>query len=224
MGGNLPYLKVVPTSFRLCVIAGEEQEFNVRLLGNIKPASKEKVTLSTEENFEELEGNLSIFEMSSEEQKEYEVIGSMEYIGEYDRYDMYHAATYTVYIYLPKSRFDLLLAAISRGQKPSEIMINIEEGGMQYDAKWTGTGKVWDNKASPELRIKSVTINTPLIGVDPFDYLDDRQPEDGVPPSKAQLNDLTASLAELKTLVHTRLNWLLILLASLLGIMAYRLN
>ena len=59
---QMPYLNVIPTSFRLCVSAGKRQEHNVSLAGTLRLARKEKVTLCTEENFEQLEGNLSYFE------------------------------------------------------------------------------------------------------------------------------------------------------------------
>ena len=221
----MPYLNVVPTSFRLCVMAGKEQDHNVSLAGTLRLTRKEKVTLSTDENFEQLDGNLSIFERTSDEPNEDEILlGTIRYSEKLDTVDLTLPASYNVYIYLPKARFEILLAAVSRGQKPSEIMINIEEGGMQYGWQPDGSGKVWDNKTTPELLIKSITFITPLIGGDPSDYLDDRQQEDGMPPSKAQLNELKERLAELKTVVHSRLNWLLILVASLLGLVVYRLN
>ena len=198
-------------------MAREEKDLNVRLLGSIRLASREKVILSTEENFEELEGHLSIFEKRSEEQNEDEIIGSIQYTEESVAIDMHHAACYTIYIYLPKPRFELLLAAVSRGQQPSEIMIDVAEGGIRYDWQPDGSGKVWDNKTTPELLLKSATFFTPLTGVD---TLDERVWEDGMPPSKAQLNELKQSLAELKICFK----WLLILVASILGWLLYRLH
>jgi hypothetical protein len=89
---------------------------------------------------------------------------------------------------------------------------------MIYDWQPDGSGKVWDNKTSPQLPIKSILFITPLIGGDPHDSLDDRSPEDGMPPLRAQLNQLTSVLNQLR---H-ELFWLVILLVVMLAVLLWR--
>jgi hypothetical protein len=117
---------------------------------------------------------------------------------------------------LPKRRFEALLTAVNKGRLPSQISITTE--GMSYDWQPDGSGKIWDNKNTPRIPIKSMDFIVPLVGRDPLDFLDDRNEEEGMPPSRAQLNQVISGLTQLRQ----SMSWLLILLGLLLAILVWR--
>src|SRR5712692_10356410 len=179
----MPSLDLVPTSFRLFVEARE----NV-LLGEIQLKRRQSVKLTTDEDFNKLDGILRLVEETNEGSHDSKPIGWITYCEEFNMIDSYSKASYTVEVCIPRTRFELLLAAVNRGKMPSQITVDVE--GMTFDWQPNGSGKVWDNKSSKQLPIKSVFFITPLVGGDPHDFLDDRSPEDGIPPNRAQLNQI----------------------------------
>jgi hypothetical protein len=82
------------------------------------------------------------------------------------------------------------------GRLPSEISISV--AGMTFDWQPDGSGKVWDNKTSPQLQITAISFITPLIGGDPHDFLDERTEEDTILPTRAQVNELLASINRIR--------------------------
>lgn len=106
---------------------------------------------------------------------------------------------------------------------PSEISIDVS--GMTYDWQPDGSGKKWDNKSSPEVPISSIRFFIPLIGGDPHDFFDDRSPEDGMPPSRAQFNQVTATLNQIENKLESITNqffWLIIVMAILMFAFIWR--
>lgn len=215
-------LTLVPTSFTLWIIEGNEQdnnineqENNIRLSGQLRLGEGETVTLTTEEEFDNLRGTLSLVEQTSEVHQEDGSIGTISY----------YKAGYTVYLHLSKPRFEVLLAAIARGQMPSEISVDID--GMKYDrenCESSPFGIKWDNKTSPRLPIKSIRFIAPMIGPDP-DFSNDRSREDSMPPSRAQFSQLTSAVSEIKTRLdslHTQLSWLVIIMVILFAALIWR--
>ena len=179
--------------------------------------------MATEEDFNKLDGFLRLVEQESEETTDENPIGWLSYTEEYKGIEEYLKASYTVNVNLPKRRFEALLTAVNKGRLPSEISITTE--GMSYDWQPDGSGKIWDNKTTPQIPIKSMDFIVPLVGRDPLDFLDDRNEEDGMAPSRAQLNQVTTVLNELGNRLdsmHRKLFWLVILMVVMLAVLLWR--
>ncbi len=190
-------LTLVPTTFRLFVSVEKQATETLVLLGEARLQGGESVSLATEENFNEMIGCLRLVEQEGEEPENDKPIGLMSYVEEFhDDLGYQKKASYQLDVKIPKRRFEALMVAVNMGKLPSQISIETE--GMSQDWQPDGSGKVWDNKTSPQIPIVSIWFITPLIGGDPRDVLDDRSPEDGMPPSRAQLNQVTTVLNELK--------------------------
>lgn len=192
-------------------------------MGQARLQRRESVKLATEEDFNEMVGVLRLIEQEGEEPANDKPIGWMSYVGEFHDDLSHEKACYQLDVKIPRRRFNALMVAVNQGKLPSQISVETE--GMIYDWQPDGSGKVWDNKTSPQIPIVSIWFITPLIGGDPRDFLDDRSPEDGMPPSRAQLNQVTFVLNELKTKfesVHSELYWVVILLVAMLAVLLWR--
>lgn len=163
-------LTLVPTAFRLLVNVEKEEEDRLVLLGETRLKRRESVKLTTEEDFDKLDGVLRLVEQEGEEEDE-NSIGRLSYTKEFKGALDYLKASYTVDVKLPKRRFEALLTVVNQGRLPSEISITTE--GMTYDWQPDGSGKIWDNKNTPRIPIKSIYFIVPLVGRDPLDFLDD---------------------------------------------------
>jgi len=170
----------------------KDDDDQIVLLGELKPKARETVKLSTDEDFEKLEGVLRLVDGGQEIPDADKPIGCLTYCEKLESIDMYHKASYTLDVKIPRRRFDALLAAVSQGRLPSEISINV--AGMKYDWKPDGSATIWDNKSNPELQITSISFFIPIIGGDPHDFLDDRTVDDSTPPTRAQFNVLLAKI------------------------------
>ena len=220
MLGRKAHLNLVPTTFRWFVNAAPEE---IILLGELRLGRGESVKLATEENFNDLEGTLRLVEQEDKPLEENAPIGQMYYVEKYDDVLSSHKTNYTVDVKISRRRLEPLLAAVNLGRLPSHISIDVE--GMTYDWQPDGSGKIWDNKTSPYLPIKSMYFITPLIGGDPHDCFDDRSPEDGMPPSRAQLNQVTAILKQIENKLESvtnRISWLIFFLAILMFAFIWR--
>lgn len=209
-------LNVVPTAFRLLVNVEKGEEARLVLLGQTRLKHRESVKLATEEDFDKLDGVLRLVEQEGEEpiNENENPIGWLYYTPEIDGVDFHHKAAYTVDVKLPRPRFEALLTAVNQGRLPSEISITTE--GMSYDWQPDGSGKIWDNMSTPQVPIKAMFFIVPLVGPDPLDFLDNRNAEDTMPPSRAQLNQVISDLAQLRRKLES-MTWLLILLAFFLA-------
>src|SRR5918995_149975 len=116
----------------------------------------------------------------------------MSYCPESSGIDYHHNASYQLDVHIPRQRLRALIEPVSQRRIPSQISVEIgDTQGMKYDWQPDGSAKIWDNKNSSQIPIKAVSFMIPLIGGDPYDFLDDRSIEDGMPPSYAQLNQIT---------------------------------
>jgi hypothetical protein len=222
----LTSITLVPITFRMVISVGKEPAMigdAIFLRGEVGLLRRESVKLTTEENFNELDGVLELLEQEDGAPTDENTIGWLHYFEKLEDWDVHEKAKYVVEVKLPKRQFEALVIAVSQGKLPSEILIETE--GMSYDVQPDGRGKVWDNKTSPRLPIKSISFTTPLIGGDPNDSWDDRSPEDGMPPSRSQLNQVTTVLNELKNKldsIHSKLYWLvIILLIAMLAVLLW---
>jgi hypothetical protein len=207
-------LNLAPTAFKLLVNVEKEDEARLVLLGNTRLKHRESGKLATEEDFDKLDGVLRLVEHEGEEPTNDNPTGWLYYTPEIDQVDFHHKATYTIDVKLPKARFEALLTAVNQGRLPSEISITI--AGMSYDWQPDGSGKIWDNKNNPQIPIRAMFFIVPLVGPDPLDFLDDRNAEDTMPPSRAQLNQVISDLAQLRGKLES-MSWLLILLTFFLA-------
>lgn len=219
----MPNLDLVPTSFRLLVNVDGEEADRIVMLGELRLNRRESVKLATGEDFDKLDGVLRLIKQDGEELDGEKPIGWLYYCGEISDDLSHHKASYQIDVQVPGRRFEALLTAVSQGRLPSYI--SIESEGMTYDWQPDGSGKIWDNKTSPQIPITSLCFITPLIGGDPHDFLDDRPAEEGMPPSRAQLNHVIFSLNELKNKLDSVQNhsfWLVILVVILLASLIWR--
>lgn len=212
-------LHLVPTAFQLLVNVEKEEEERLVLLGRTRLKHRESVKLATEEDFDKLDGVLRLVEQEGEEPTNETQIGWLYYTPEIDGVDFHHKATYTVDVTLPKPRFEALLTAVNQGRLPSEISITTE--GMSYNWQPDGSGKIWDNKNTPQIPIKAMFFIVPLVGPDPLDFLDDRNTDDTMPPSRAQLNQVISSLVQLRGKLES-MSWWLIVLGLLVVVLIWR--
>ncbi len=221
--GRTVILNLVPTSFRLSINVDNDADESILLVGWVRLEHEESVKLATDEEFNKLEGVLRLIEQKSEETEDAKPIGWMTYVPEFSSDLDFHKATYQLDIRIPRRRFELLVSTVSQGRMPSGISINVQ--GMSYDWQPDGSGKIWDNKKCPQLPIRSLSIGAPLIGRDPRDFLDDRNEEDSMPPSRAQINELISNLQELKSALKSvpwKLTCILILVGVLFGTYLWR--
>ncbi len=215
--GRTVILDLVPTTIRLLVDVEKGEDEKIVLVGEMKLKSRESMKLSTEEDFEKLEGIFRLVD-TGEKDDDDKPIGVFYYCKESESLlEGYHIrASYTLDVQIPRRRFDALLAAVSQGRLPSGISIKV--AGMSYDWQPDGSGKIWDNKSAPQLPIASIKFYVPIIGGDPHDLLDARNAEDSVRPSRAQINQVASSLDELKGALqsmHRTLVWIMILMVLL---------
>ncbi len=170
-------------------------------------ASRESVTLSTEEKFEDLDSRISVFAAETDESKDIVAriekrllkdgqkgIGFIQYVPAIsDDLGLYVRASCSVRVFVPKVTFDELLAAARLGRLPSHISIEVE--GMQYDWQPDGSGKKWDNKAFPELAVTSIGFGgVPLVAPTMSSSFDRDLSAQVFPPTRSQLNELSEKL------------------------------
>ena len=222
----MAHVEFVPTSVYLFFKVGKEG-LNKSIGGKIRLKGWQSVKLATEEDLNKLEGKLIVFQATDEGENQ-TPIGYISYWGEYEVPEQHSPASYTVDVTIPTTVFDDLVTEVSRGKMPSEICIEVD--GMKYDSQPDGSGKGWDNKASKELPIDNISFVSSLIGAetgaDTRDSLDDMSPpEDSMPPSRAQLNQVTSSLNDLKSKmesVRSELSWLIILVGIIFATFLWR--
>jgi len=94
-------LNLVPTSFRLYVNADKDDHEEIVLLGEIKLKGRESVKLTTDEDFEKLEGILRLVDSGPEGPKDDKPIGWLTYCEKLETIDAYHAASYTLHVKIP---------------------------------------------------------------------------------------------------------------------------
>ena len=129
-------------------------------------------------------------------------------------------ASYIVEILLFDTQLNELLAAARCGRAPSRISVDVE--GMEYDWQPDGSGKKWDNKASPHLRIVSARFTVPVVSPVTSNELERDPAEKIMPPTRLQLDQLSQRVDKLiaETKVGLRsLMWAAIVVGVLLLIL-----
>lgn len=185
-------------------------------------ASRESITLSTEEKFEDLDSRISVLAETNElknvddrlhdrhllEDGE-KGIGFIQYVPAFsDDLGLYCRASCGVRVFVPKVTFDELLASARLGRLPSHISVEVE--GMQYDWQPDGSGKKWDNKAFPELAVTSISFGTvPLVAQAMSSDFDQDLYNQILPPTRSQFNELAEKLGSLAIAIKTGLRSLL---------------
>jgi hypothetical protein len=213
------FIDFVAKNLELLVNIDEEDDERVVLLAALALKGRQSVQLTTEEDFTKFEGNLRLIEETSEESQDECPIGWMTYCAESSGIDYHSNATYQLDVRVPTRRFRALGETANQGRMPSLISVEIgDTKGMKRDWQPDGSGKIWDNKNFPQLPIKSIFFITPLNGGDPKDVLDDGMPEDGMPPSRASVNQVTSLLKQ----VNNKLSWLMISVLILFAVVIWR--
>jgi hypothetical protein len=177
----------------------------------------ESIKLSSDEKFEDLDGRLMVFPDVGESHENPNGFGTLHYLAARD--DDFHPfpPRFIVQTPIPAGHFDELLSAAKFGRIPSKISVDIE--GMEYDWQPDGSGKKWDNKASPRLPVNSVLFDVPLIPRTEEDGSERRLSENVMPATVLQVDQLLQRLDShsseiVKTL--TQVFWAVVILGSLL--------
>jgi hypothetical protein len=79
---------------------------------------------------------------------------------------------------------------------PSEISLEIE--GMHYDWQPDGSGKKWDNRNNPHVKINSVRLLVPLSAIDVQPGIDVEPFAPNRSPTRVQIQELTSTLQHLE--------------------------
>ena len=201
----------------LSVSVGEFERKHPILSFRVQLVQGESIKLSSDEKFEALDGRVTVFPDVGESQENQNTFGTLHYFAARD--DDFHPfpPSFIVQTTIPASQFDELLSAAKFGRIPSEISADIE--GMEYDWQPDGSGKKWDNKASPRLPVNSVRFNVPLLPYTEDDGSGRRPSEKVMPATVLQVNQLMQRLdshsSEItKTLKHVF--WAVVILGGLL--------
>lgn len=182
----------------------------------VQLAQRESIKLSSDEKFENLDGRVTVFPDVGETQEDQNAFGTLHYFAARDD-DFYpFPPSFIVQTTIPQGQFDELLSAAKFGRVPSKISVDIE--GMEHDWQPDGSGKKWDNKASPRLPVNSVRFSVPLIPYTDEDGSERRRSENAMPATVLQVDQLMQRLDNhtgeiTKTLRHVF--WAIVILGGL---------
>jgi hypothetical protein len=201
----------------LSVSVGEFEKKHPILSFRVQLIQGESMKLSSDEKFEDLDGRVTVFPDIGELQENQNAFGTLHYFAAHD--DDFHPfpPSFIIQATIPASQFDELLSAAKLGRIPSEISVDIE--GMEHDWQPDGSGKKWDNKASPRLPVNSVRFSVPLTPYAEEDGSERRPSENSMPAIRLQADQLMQRLdshsSEIsKTLKHVF--WAVVILGGLL--------
>lgn len=170
------------------------------------------VELATGEKFTDLNGSVTILRDVGNSTEPQEGIGSMRYFAPFrDSIEGPIPGAYGLEAHVAPFTFDELLAAARIGRLPS-FLVDVE--GMKFNGLPDGSGKNWDNKAYPRLKITSMRFTLPLISA--------TDPDASSPPSRSQLAQLSQRIDQLGTGIARRLMWLLWALLAVCAVILFR--
>lgn len=123
--------------------------------------SEQDIELTSEENFDDLDGRIAVLPEIETTEDRGNGIGTMSYFGSMKTDFDTFPSKYIVDVCVPKPQFDQLVAAAHAGRIPSNISIYVDE----IEIGWAPDGSVmkWDNRKSPKLKVTAVEFTIPLF-------------------------------------------------------------
>jgi hypothetical protein len=200
-------------SANLFASVGDFKEKYPVLSFRVRLAQGESMNLTSGEMFGELDGQVTVFPETTEAQEQLSGFGTLRYFAAID--DDFHSypPNFIIQAALHMRQFEQLLSAAKLGRIPSEISVDVE--GMEYDWRPDGSGKKWDNKASPRLPVNSVRFSVPLVCISDDDSSERHVSESAMPATRLQMDQLMQRLdSHSKTLRH--IFWAVVVLGGLM--------
>jgi hypothetical protein len=172
--------------------AGEYERATPGLYYHVRLARGESITLTTRENFKDLEITFNVVPSGAPAPPiKGDATGLMSYHPAIDDYD-YISANCSIQVWVPSAHFVELVAAARNGRVPARLNITVEK--MSYDNSPDGSGKKWDNQTESTLHVASFSYSLPLVASPPSDESDEDVSGQGMPPTRAQFVQLIRSV------------------------------
>lgn len=64
--------------------------------------------------------------------------------------------------HIPADAFDRIFGLVQAGRVPNSLTVEVQS--LEYDWRPDGSGKLWDNRASPILPVTDVSFDVPVVG------------------------------------------------------------
>lgn len=209
-------VKFVATSAELGTGVGELFEKSRPYISyRVRLDSNESIMLSSGENFGDLDDRVTVHSYVDSSSGKSNVGQVFYFPASADRFDSI-SASYIVDVRMPTAQMDELLAAARAGRMPS--MISVEIDAMEYDWQPDGSGKKWDNKNARKLDVGSVLFTIPLAALDPGNVSSDGSVVENMPPTRAQVGQLSERVERLARETKTAVR-VLVLTALIVGVL-----
>ena len=168
----------------------------------------EKVRVSTgEEELSKLDGRVGFTVRAKDIPAD--VAGELIYAPGRDDDLMPSPPGYSVFLMLEQEDHDRLVSLVQDGVPLRKLTIKTDEG-VAYGWEPDGSGKDWDNKQFPKVKVRGFTLQ---FGTDEDDSLDEEaEPSRSILEERAPPDPFKREALAKLTEVSTRLGWLLMLL------------
>ncbi len=200
------------TSAALLGSAGAHERASPGLSYDVRLGRGESISLTTSENFADLQGHLRLYPDTDPRRGQDKATGFIAYLEARSAVHDSCPPSYLIQIWVPDVYFDELVSAARHGRIPSNMHVDIE--GMDYDWQPDGSGKKWDNKESQHLKVTSFDFTLPLFLPPSTDEYQRSPSEEGMSPTRAQFDHLVQRIDRQTAETNERLTglfWLAII-------------